>query len=202
MKKQNGFFKYLLGIDCETSGLQSGNFGRSNEALDGGYYQPVSWGIQVLDSLTLKVVEIKWDGVSKWDAGAERVHGLSKAHLEEHGMDEDEAVFHIGSLIMKYWGAGDGGAQLNCLGHNVVTFDIPFLLAMFARHDIKLRMSHRHYDTNTLALLFSGSFTSDEFFEACGLEKRGEHNALEDIRYEVECARELRKIFKLGLKTL
>jgi oligoribonuclease (3'-5' exoribonuclease) len=199
--KPAGFFKYALGIDCETSGLQFGNYLKPYETFDGGYYQAVSWGVQVIEIQTLKKVdelylEIQWDGVSEWNSKAESVHGLSKQYLKEHGISEVQAVEEIGSLIMNYWG---GISNLSCMGHNVATFDIPFLYAMFARHGIELKFSARQYDTNTLGMICAETYNSNDLFESFGIAKRDTHNALDDINYEVECARLIKNIFKIGL---
>jgi hypothetical protein len=195
MKK--GEFKYILGMDCETSGI--GNAGTVLQPYysKNGYYQTVSWGLAVIDSTSFKIVdklyvEIKWNGESLWDAKAEAVHGLSKEYLEDNGVTEEEAVVIIGNFIIKWFGP----AYISCLGHNVATFDIPFLIDLFHRFDMQLKLSHRHYDTNTLALVCTDNYNSDDFFEAMDLPARGKHNALEDLKYEITAARRLKAVFK------
>ena len=200
MKSKKGYFKYFLAMDCETSGLQPNSF---TPFLDknGGRYQAVSWGLQVVDAITLKAVdelyvEIQWNGESLWDDRAEQVHGLSKEYLEEHGVTEEEAVCEIGNLIVKWWG---GTAQINGFGHNVATFDIPFLIELFERHGIPLKFSHRCYDTTTLALILMEQYNSDDLFEELSLPPRCKHNALEDVKLEVLAAKRLKQIFNIAL---
>ena len=89
-KKDRGHFQFLLAIDAETSGLFPYELDVSTKNKD-EYYQAVSWGIIVADAETLLpieklYVEIKWDGKSLWNDRAEKIHGLSKEYLEEHGM--------------------------------------------------------------------------------------------------------------------
>ena len=128
-KKPRGHFDYFLAIDCETSGMSFGTDDPSINTKTGQVYQSVSWGLIVVDATTLKTVEelyleIKWDGESEWDKRAEKVHGLSLAHLEEHGMSTEDAVVAIAGLILKYWGPD---TPLCLAGHNVMTFDMPQL---------------------------------------------------------------------------
>ena len=107
-KKPRGYFKHLLALDVETSGLAFKSDDPSIEP-DGKEYQIVSAGLVVADADTLKpveklYVEVKWDGKSIWNDRAQQVHGLSKAYLEENGLTNEDAALAIGNLIIKYWG--------------------------------------------------------------------------------------------------
>ncbi len=198
MGKPKGYFKYILAMDCETSGLA---FGSDSPCYDeGGYYQPLSWGMLVLNADTLEeierlYVEIKWDGVSLFDERTVKVHGLSKDHLEREGVSEEDACVMIGSMIMKYWET----TPVVTLGHNVVSFDLPFLKEMMRRHGIELSFGNRHVDTNGAGFIALGSYTSDELFDIIGLDQRQEHNALEDIVMTVEAARSIRLLVNEAL---
>lgn len=198
MGKPRGYFKYILAMDCETTGL---GFGSDDPSQDvDGYYQPISWGIAVLNADTLDeierlYVEIKWDGVALFDEKTIKVHGLSKERLEANGVSEEEACVQIGTLIMKYWET----TPVVTLGHNVVSFDLPFLKAMMRRHGIELSFGNRHIDTNGAGFIALGSYTSDELFNIVGLEDRKEHNALEDILMTVEAARSIRLLVNEAL---
>lgn len=189
-----GYFERILAIDTETSGLFMGT--DSPACNDKGeYYQVLSWGIMVLDAQTLETIEElyieqKWDGVAKWDARAEAVHGLSKEYLEANGVTREEAQVQIASLILKYWGKT---SVVTC-GHNSIRFDLPFLEHEAKLAGIDLRFGNRHIDTNTLAFTLFGAFNSDDWFEQLGFKQRDAHNSLEDIRMTVKGLRVSRKL--------
>lgn len=201
--KPRGHFEFILAIDCETTGLKFG----SDYADEG--HQAVSWGVVVADASTLKpieelYVEIKWNQQSKdarkndssFGKRAEEIHGLTYDYLEKNGVDEEEAVALIGSLILKYWGPE---VSIRTLGHNVHLFDLFFLRSMFRRHGIELKFGNRHYDTNSVGFVAFNTFNSDDLFEKVGFEARGEHNALDDAKMALESARRIRVIFQSAL---
>jgi len=198
--KPRGYFKYLLTIDCETTGL---NF-ETDDPSDG--QQTVSWGVIVADATTLKpvedlYVEIKWNEESirkreedpSFGKKAEKIHGLTQDYLEQNGVTEEEAVTQIANLILKYWGPT---VSVRTLGHNVHTFDMPFLRSMFRRVGIELKFGNRHYDTNSLGFMVYETFNSDDLFSIIGFDERGQHNALEDAHMALKSARVTRKLFK------
>lgn len=191
--KPRGYFERILAIDTETSGL---HLGKASPVVDeAGYYQVVSWGIMVLDAQTLETIEElyieqEWDGKSLWDAGAEKVHGLSKDHLKQHGVSRDEALTQIAGLIFKHWGK----TPVVTLGHNSITFDLPFLKHEAQLAGLDLRFGNRHLDSNTLAFTLLGCFNSDDMFADLGFKQRGAHNSLEDIRMTVKAFRVSRKL--------
>ena len=198
--KPRGHFDFILAIDCETTGLKFG----SDYADDG--HQAVSWGVVVADAATLKpieelYVEIKWNQQSKdarkkdssFGKRAEEIHGLTYEYLEKNGIDEEEAVATVGSLILKYWGPE---VSIRTLGHNVHLFDLFFLRSMFRRHGIELKMASRHYDSNSLSFGTLGTFNSDDMFSVMGFDRRGTHNALEDIKMTLETYRIIRTLWQ------
>lgn len=203
--KPKGYFEHLLAIDCETTGLDWDGDNPSNG------HQAVSWGIIVADAKTLKTVEelyveIKYNEASRnaraadpeFGVGAANIHGLTFKHLEEHGISEEEAVVLIANLIIKYWGPT---SQVKTLGHNVHVFDVPFMRAMFRRHNIDIPFGSRHYDTNSIGFATVGAYVSDALFETMGFDSRGSHNALEDARMALESARRIRVLWnaKVGV---
>lgn len=202
--KPRGYFEKLLAMDCETTGL---TFNSDDPSVG---HQAISWGLIVADAATLKPIEelyleIKWneDSVAarqkdpSFGKRAEQVHGLSKSYLDENGITETEAVEKIGSLIMKYWGPE---VSIRTLGHNVATFDLWFFKRLFRKFGIELKFGNRHYDTNSIGFATFGTFNSDDLFEACGLNARGDHNALHDAKYALESARRIKLIFNKGLE--
>lgn len=203
--KPRGYFQYLLAMDCETTGLCTNQDDPTHNPATGERHQSVSWGLIVADAATLKpidkmYVEIKWNDKSKeqqanapsWGTRAEQIHGLKRDYLEKKGVTEEDAVTQIGELVLKYWGPN---VSIRTLGHNVHTFDMPFFRDLFRRQGIELTFGSRHYDTNSVAFASFGTFNSDDFFDAVGFEKRGDHNALVDAEQALEATRIVRKIF-------
>lgn len=187
-------FHKFLAIDCETSGM---NFG--DDPSDG--YQMVSVALIVSDVNTYTehdhlYLKIRWNGDSGWDKKAEEVHGLSVYHLEEYGVEEDDACADIIEFIMKHF---DINKSIVLCGHNVVRFDLPFLRRLLNKFGVTLKFSHRAIDSFPIGLLSVGAFDSDELFDYMGLPPRKEHNALEDIRHTLSSLRKLNKLFKACL---
>lgn len=201
-----GKFKYLLGIDCETTGLCFSSDSPVHNPTTGEQHQAVSWGILVIESSTLEVVdelyvEIQWNHHSlmqrtddpNFGAYAERIHGLDLEHLQQHGMPEEEACLQIGSLISKYWSPA---TSIVTLGHNVHLFDVPFLRGMFRSQDIELRLNNRHVDTNSIGYANWETYNSDDLFETLGYPQRAEHNALDDIKLTLGVVQTTRAIMQ------
>ncbi len=197
--KSRGFFRNVLCMDCETSGIAQGQPDPTINLKTGDRYQAVSWGMLVADSVTLDIkdqlyVEIKFDDTKyQWDGGAEQVHGLSRDYLNEYGVPMSEAVLQIGEFILRHWGPD---AQINVMGTNVVGFDLPFLRATMATEGIHLRFSHRHIDTTSFGIGLMGYYNAEEMQHGLGVSRvtpDGKHNALEDIFMEVETVKRIRE---------
>lgn len=198
-KKPRGYIEFALFVDVETTGIAYGSLDPSYNPTTGDTYQAVSVGLVVTDAATLSIVdelyvEIKWNGESKWSREAEAVHGLSLQYLEEHGVDEEEAVVQIASLILKYWGP----ESPVCLGgHNVATFDKFFLSRLLSKHGINLRYGSKTIDTNAIGFATFGTHNSDDLFAQVGLPDRdpAHHNALTDARNALTAVRTVRQLF-------
>lgn len=184
----------ILALDCETSGINWGSGWSENNHIIAHGYQAVAWGMVISDVKDYKpiaelYVEIKWNGESKWDAKAQQVHGMSKEYLEEHGMDEEEAVITIVEFLMEHLGIKK---PIYCLGHNVVSFDIPFLKDLLYRYDLKgIKFGQRHLDTFALSMGTVQEQDSNDVFKRVGLKVRKDHNALEDAKYALETYRRI-----------
>ncbi len=189
----------ILAMDCETSGINwEASYSNSKKTTIDGY-QPVSWGLIATD-LTYKpiaelYVEIKWNGVSKWDQKAESIHGLTKKYLDKNGVDEEDAVALIVEFLMEHFNLEK---PIYCLGHNVSTFDLVVLKDMFARYDVPgIKFGHRHFDTFSLSMGTVKELDSNALFKRVGLPDRGSHNSLEDARHALETYRRISKLWKM-----
>jgi len=208
--KPRGYFRYLLAADCETTGLCFKNYDNDENVVfnetTGERHQAISWGIMIVDADTLEPVEelyleVKWNDESKrqkernsaFGDGAAKIHGLTRAHLEEHGVTEEEAVMQIGALITKYFGVDNA---IKFLGHNSHLFDIAFMRDLFKRHGINLKFGSRHFDTNSISFATVGAWNSDDMFNTIGYQPRGEHNALDDVKMTLEFLKVVRGLWK------
>jgi hypothetical protein len=206
MNKNIGHFEKILAVDCETTGLC---FNSNDPVTDGKErHQSLSWGALIVDADTLKVedelyVEIKWNEESyiqrykdpKFGIGAEKVHGMTESYLAQNGVDEEEAVQQLGTLICENL---DIKKRIRLLGHNVV-FDSYFLHDLFHRHGIDLLFGTKFIDTSSIAYATMGIFNSDAMFDALGMQERGAHNALEDIKMTLETVKMIRGLWQYGV---
>lgn len=203
-KKRRAVMDYVLGMDCETTGINFDSYQPSKGN------QAISWGFLVIDARSLKIIEelyleVKWNKEMKlkrkenpnFGKKAELVHGLTFDYLEENGVTEKEAATQIANLIYKYWGPNN---TISTLGANTIKFDVDFLMALLNKFGIDPRIAARHVDSHSIGFATVGSFSTDEFFDVMGLEKRDRHNALEDVKMTLEAIRRVRVIWKSKVK--
>lgn len=195
-EQPRGYFKYILALDCETAGVALGCDDPSYNPNTGEIFPSVSWGFIVVDGHTLKEVESLYVEINPakdytWDAGTEKVHGLTREYLKKNGLSEEDAVMQIANLIIKYWGPD---SYITLLGHNVM-FDKAFLQRLMRRQGIELSFSNRMIDTFPLGYVLFEKFNSDDLFDILGFKARAEHNALEDIRLTVNTVRTIQSLF-------
>lgn len=192
----------LLGFDSETTGMAfAGDVDPacpdpSYNFLNGKKYQAISWGFVVVDLETLKIIdelylEIQHDPKYSWEYGAEKVHGLTREHLKEHGISSEEAAIQIVEFVLRHWEINDA---IQTIGHNQVTFDHWFLRRLLCDFGLMIRFANRHIDTNYLSHGIYGVEGSKELFELFS-DKRDAHNALEDIKQTVKAFVETRGLF-------
>lgn len=191
-KAPRGYFSRLLIVDTETSGLFFNQDDPSYNAETGEQHQVLSIGAIVVDAQTLKYVdkmyvEIKHDAsVYQWSPEAERVHKLSRDHLAQHGVTHEEAAMEFADLILKHWGPQ---GPVHCCGQNVITFDIPFLRRFLRSQDIHINFGTRHIDTFSIGWSALNVYNSDQLFEMVGVDRAGDHNALEDALASLKALR-------------
>lgn len=188
---------HALVIDWETTGS---NFG-GDSSVD---YQGIAFGAVVANTQTWEEVdslyrEMHFDGTKyKWTEKAEEIHGLSQAHLLEHGVSREEALADLLELLLKYWAPGQ---KIMLVGHNA-GFDADFTNQLARDHGIEITFHHVMPDSSQLAFVLTGEYKSDMVFEILGgIDKRGLHNALDDARACLACLRNAKQIFALGMGT-
>ncbi len=181
MAAPRGYITRLLIVDTETSGLAYSCDDPSYNPKTGETYQIVSIGLIVVNAITLEPIEkvyleIKWDGKSTWDQRAQEVHGLTKAYLNENGVDTYEAVEVIGNLILDHWGPD---SPVHICGHNP-HFDLSFFKRLLRSEGIEIKFGNKMIDTNSIGFAVFNTHNSDDLFETVGMPVRKDHNSLED----------------------
>lgn len=182
--------KFGLAIDWETSGYSIPNYA--------AHHSGISFGAAIFDTKTLEVVDSIYVEVQPhpgrlWDDGAERVHGLTREHLAEHGVSREEAAVQLASLVIKWIGTD----KVLALGHRVY-FDIAFTDDLMSEIDVKFEWDPIKLDSAAIASVFLHETSSDGLFARCGFTERQEHNSLEDILLTLESVRTLKLQFLKG----
>lgn len=179
----------IVAIDVETSGFSKGDDITLN-------YQIVSIGLIVADrdfnAIDSFYCEIKWNGTSHWDKYAEKIHGMSKEYLEEHGLTEEDAVYEITAFLLKHYNADE---YIYFLGHNPRNFDVPFFTKLTNKYDVHFKIGHRTVDSFSVGFTALGANNSDELFNFF-YKKRDEHNALDDASMSLGVCRKIKKLMK------
>lgn len=198
----------LLGMDSETSGLAfAGNVDLTNpdpskDINNNKRYMAISWGFVVVDVQSQQIidelyVEVKFDDVKyDWEYAAEKTHGLTKEHLNKHGLTREDAAVTIVEFILKHWNINEA---ISTIGHNHVSFDLWFLRELLCEFNIMLKFANRHYDTNYLTLGIYDVEGSEELFRLFN-EVRVKHNALDDIKQTVNTFFETKRLFDIILR--
>lgn len=182
---------YGLAIDWETSGYSYPNFASK--------HQGISFGAAIFDLKTFDVVESIYQEIKfkadeyEWSPGAEKVHGLSRQHLDEHGSDQENAAISLAHLVHKFIGSTD----IILLGHRVY-FDRDFTNQLMATVNMEFQYHPTVIDTLSLGTIFLEVTKSDEVFSTLGLPARGLHNSLEDILFTLESVRKMKNGFNLA----
>lgn len=183
--------KFGLAIDWETSGYSVPNYAAS--------HQGISFGALIFDISDFSIVEtlyleVKFDPKYTWDEGAEKIHGLSREHLEKHGVTQQQAAEQLATLVLKYIGTD----KIVALGHRVF-FDIAFTNQLMESVGFEFNWDPIKIDSAAIALTFLGVNRSDELFDMMGMPPRGKHDAMEDIIYTLSSVKAIRDYFIAGL---
>lgn len=186
--------KYGFGIDWETSGSSWDDDSTKD-------FQGVSFGAVVFELATFEPVEtlyreIKFDETKyKWQASAEKVHGLSREHLAANGVSQEEAATALMEMFIKYFAPDE---RVFIIGHHT-DFDIKFTAQLLDQFGIMFQIGATIMDTAGTGLINFGIHKSEDLFQFLGLPARTTHNALEDILLTVQAAQMMRAIFNQAL---
>lgn len=200
MKKPKNHPKFGLGIDWETSGSDWDDPDGSHKK-----YQGLSFGAVVFDADTFEPIEtlyreVYFDSLKySWSSEAQAIHGLSQEHLGVNGVTREDAACDLAEMILKYFGP-DGKVMF--LGHNA-DFDIKFTNQLFG--DFGLPPLNKHHvilDTSSTGFITLGLYKSDMLFERLGFDKRGAHNALEDIMMTLETCKIIKGLMAFAMQEL
>lgn len=179
----------IVAIDVETTGYANSPDVTLN-------HQIVSIGLVIANKEFVELdkfyCEIKHNGSSHWSNSAERIHGLSKAHLAEHGISEEDAVVAIVEFLTSHINPEE---PIFFLGHNTRSFDIPFFVKLMTKYDIHFKIAHRAIDSFGVGFACFGLEDSEAIFSLF-YSKRKAHNALEDARMALGVCRKVRKVMQ------
>lgn len=189
----------ILFVDVETSGYAL------NDLMDrtgNGKFQMVSLGAIVASANSLKeldefYIEFKPLNTCEWSAGAERIHGLSRDYLSEHGVDYETGFISFVEFLVKHF---DPSRAITLGGHNVATFDRHFLIRFFEYNEANIQLSGHSVDSYTLGKVLLNANNSNELFEQVGVD-RDTHNALEDARASLKTARLVKRLYETALNS-
>jgi DNA polymerase III epsilon subunit-like protein len=183
-----------LAIDWETSGSAWGE----DSSLT---YQGISFGAAIFRLADFEPVEtlyreIKFDDSKyKWQDSAQRIHGLSREHLEAHGVTQEAAAVDLATFYLKYFAPDE---FVYILGHHI-DFDIKFTEQLLKPFEVMFQIGATRIDTSGTGLIMFGIHKSDELFTFLGLPERTTHNALEDTLLTLQAAKMMRTISNTAL---
>lgn len=188
--------KYSLWIDWETTGADF------DSGLTTKKYQGISFGAVIASNDTFEEVaslyrELKFDETKyQWTGGAEKVHGLSREHLAEHGVNREDALHDLLEFIQQYLGTT---GKIMIGGQNV-WFDLDFTNQLTTDcAGFNLDWHHVKLETSALGFITTGIYKSNDLFPLFGAEARGKHNALDDARQALAVARGIKELVQAGL---
>ena len=183
--------KFAIAIDWETSGYSYPNFAEKHQGISFG---AIIFDVNILEPVEELYLEVQFnDKKYLWEAGAEKVHGISREHLKKNGIPQEDAALELGNLILKYIGTEDP----MILAHRAY-FDIAFSVQLMKTIDIDIKFNPTPIDTSVFGMILMETSKSDTIFETLGMAARGKHNALEDIRNTLQAIREMKKLFLAG----
>lgn len=181
---------YGLIIDWETSGSNWG--GDSTKDFQGLAFGAIVFNLSTFEPVDKLYVELKFDAERyKWQDAAERVHGLTREHLEANGVTREEAAVLFGEFFLKYFAPDE---TVFFLGHHA-NFDIAFTEQLLGEFGLMFKVNPSILDTSSAGYIMFGIHKSQDLFNFLQLnEERKVHNALEDCELTLQAAAMMRKI--------
>ena len=187
--------QFALFLDFETSGSDF----TGDSSLT---YQGISFGAVVANTETWEPVDTLYrelhfdESKYKWADEAEKIHGLSREYLQQHGVSREQGLIDLLELIMKYWLPG---TKIMLGGHNI-GFDKDFADQLCRDNGVDpLQFHHVFIETSSLAYALTREYKSNVVFELLGeLTRTGSHNALDDAKAALAVVRNCKQIFALG----
>ncbi len=182
--------KYILIVDVETSGSTFGTYEETFKR-----YQAIAFGAIVATSDTFEEVaslsiKVKFDASKyEWSAEAEKMHGLSREHLEALGLENEEAAAELAEFILNHFGTG----KVMFANHNP-WFDIEALRQLLEPHGVMPDLHHVVLDTSALGFITMGKYRSNDVFSFFNGERPAVHDALGDARMALGVLRGIREI--------
>jgi DNA polymerase III epsilon subunit-like protein len=188
-------------IDFETSGYLppreiDGHFIGYADKHQGISIGAVIFDVQTFEELDSFYVEMKFNPKYEWSDGAEKIHGLTREHLEKFGLSQEDAAVEFMNFLLQHFLPDE---ELLIMGHNK-DFDISFLHAWLEPLGIMPKIWYRGINTVDIGIVCFGIAKSDQLFDHIGLEKRKDHNSLEDARYTLEVCKIVRTIINSVLE--
>lgn len=209
-KIKENYFKRLpktaLCIDWETSGSTWGG----DSSKD---HQGISFGAVIVDLKDFTPIKTLYkeiifdDQKYKWSLDAQNIHGLTREHLKEHGVSQQEAAMLLAEFI-----SDNISSDVMLIGHNA-EFDRRFTNQLLETIDIQfttepdesrpfIKLHHVIIDTACAGFVSLGLHKSDLLFNALGFQDRNEHNALTDALMTVETCQCIRLLCQHSFKNL
>lgn len=190
-KRGSAVPKFGLAIDWETSGYSLPDYAKNHQGISFGALIFEVATLDIVDSMYREILFCDPDGPTyQWSDEAEKVHGISIEYLAQHGVPQTEAACDLCNMIVKYI----GNEKVPLLGHRVY-FDEAFTNQLTASIGIQLEYDPIRIDSAAIGLMFLGTGSSDQLFEACGLLPRKAHNSLEDITYTLASLKAIKQAF-------
>jgi len=192
-KDLNRLPQFSLAIDFETSGYSIPNYAAKHQGISFG---AIIFDVRTLEPVDMLYQEIKFDKKYIWDAGAEKVHGISQAHLAANGVSQEEAAMALATMVIKWIGTD----EVMLLGHRV-HFDKAFTIQLMDAAGMEFKYHPTAIDSCSIATVLMELTYSEDIFQTLGLPARGKHNAMEDITYTLEAVKRMKEYFIAGVAT-
>lgn len=184
--------QFGLAIDWETSGYSLPNYAEKHQGIS---YGAIIFDMKTYEPIEFLFHEIKFNPKYAWESAAEKIHGTSRAHLEQHGISQEEAAVELANMIIKYFGTD----EVVVLGHRV-NFDVAFTRQLLDTIEIPFKVHPIMIDSCAMGTALMEMTFSDDIFATLGMPPRAEHNALEDITYTLESVKRMKQFFLKGVE--